>query len=591
MGLGDWRYDANFQYSQTRASYTVTQITTDHLSKALETTVAPAGTPANLITYAVPGQAGYVAGGSNAYTCASNVSGGAIISGANCVPLNMFDPAILIGGHLPANVSNYLFQQITGHTQYDEEIASLNLDGTLFNLPAGPLRAAFGYEHRRDHINDVPSLEAQNGTLYNYSSAGITTGTDVVNEVYGELEIPILKDTPFFKDLSAGASGRYTHYRSYGSDWTYSFTLTWAPVDVLRFRGNYGTSFRAPDLYEQFVADQTGFYSGGVDPCNGFASTYAPGTTVYNNCLAALTPILGNGAVNYIANSGPQVITKGGHGLLKAETSTSWGFGAILTLPPSVADLSFSVDYWNIRVKDEVAVLNNLVLDRCYEATDFPNNQYCALIAPRRPVGDPNPGALSSFDNPYLNVASQKASGIDFDLRYSTGFARGKFLFRAQATRNLHQIFQLFAEDAPVDYNGTLGEQGAGAGPKWVAKFDVDYTFPSDAIRLHYGLKYVGKQDSTDLIGPYVAGLGLGAVNTDFVAEEYFEHQVSIQFKIQDLGQLTIGVDNLTNSHPPVVSQIPVSNGLYTRVGNYFNSSNYDLYGRSVYVNITRTFK
>src|SRR5690606_22409503 len=104
---------------------------------------------------------------------------------------------------------------------------------------------------------------------------------------------------------------------------------------------------------------------------------------------------------------------------LDAETSTSWGLGAVLTASPGDFDLSFSADYWNITVKDEVFLLNNLILNRCYEAEDFPNNQYCDLIAPRVQTG-PFAGTLDSFINPYLNVARQKASGIDFDLAMAT---------------------------------------------------------------------------------------------------------------------------------------------------------------------------
>src|SRR5690606_3020663 len=104
------------------------------------------------------------------------------------------------------------------------------------------------------------------------------------------------------------------------------------------------------------------------------------------------------------------------------------------------------------------------------------------------------------------------------------------------------------------------------------------------------GIKYVGKQDSTDLIGPYIAGLGVGPVNTDFVAEEYWEHGFSAQFKIQERFQLTMGVNNLFNRKPPTVSQTPDSNGSYIRIGNYFNSSNYDFIGRSFFMDFTAKF-
>lgn len=588
LGFGDWRYDANFQYSRTSSRSSLEQIDVNRLNNALQVTLAPAGTPEGLITRALPGQAG----AGNAYTCASNVKNGAIVAGASCVPLNLFDPNIVIGGHIPQNVFNYLWQNQVGHTTFDQQTISLNVDGTLFNLPGGPVKAAIGYEHRYDHINDVPSLAAQNGTLYNYTSSGITKGSDIVNEVYGELDIPLITKKPFFYDLELNASGRYTHYRSYGSDVTYHFNGQWAPVPEVRFRANYGTSFRAPNLYEQNVADQTGFYGSSVDPCANM-DTLSKTSTVYKNCLTALTPILGAaGASTFIATAGPQVTTRGGKGNLKAEHSTSWGVGAVLTLPKSVADVSLAIDYFNVSVKDEVTTLGNLILNRCYEADDFgPGNSYCALIDPRLPSSDPQKGNLSSFLNPYLNVSQQKVSGIDFDLRYGQPVFGGKFIAELQATRMIHQTFQLFSTDEAVDYNGTLGVQGAGAGPKWTGNLDLRYTFPGDRVTFRWGIVYVGPQDGSKFIDAdeYTAPL-LGAIKADLHAEPYWEHGVSLQYRWKKIGQITFGVNNLFNVLPPTLSSFPTSDGQYTRIGNYFNSSNYSILGRTMFLNVTRSF-
>jgi|GEM_PF-49449 len=589
LGLGDWRYDANFQYSKTKSTNTLEQIDVGHLNNVLQVVLAPAGTPENLITRAIPGQAG----AGNAYTCASNVgTNGAIIAGASCAPLNLYDPNIMIGGHIPDNVFNYLWQNQVGHTTFDQQTFSLNLDGTLFNLPGGPVKAAIGFEHRYDHINDVPSLSAQNGTLYNYSSAGITKGSDVVNEVYGEVDVPLITKKPFFYDLEVNLSGRYTHYRSYGSDFTYHINGQWAPVPEVRFRANYGTSFRAPNLYEQNVADQTGFYGAGVDPCGNMDTTPTT-STLYKNCLAQLTPILGAaGASTFIASAGPQVTTRGGKDNLKAEHSTSWGVGAVLNTPKSVADISLAIDYFNIDVRDEVTTLGNLILNRCYESDNFgPSNPYCALIAPRLPATDPQKGNLSSFLNPYLNVAQQKVSGIDFDLRYTQPVFGGKFIGELQATRMLHQEFQQFAGEPIVDYNGTLGVQGAGAGPKWTGNLDLRYVFPGDRVTFRWGITYVGPQqgysgvDASEFTAP-----SLGPIAVDLHAEPYWEHGVSVQYSWKKIGQITFGVNNLFNALPPTLSSFPFSDGQFTRIGNYFNSSNYSILGRTMFLNVTRSF-
>jgi outer membrane receptor protein involved in Fe transport len=592
LPFGDWHYDANYQVSRTRAHENVWNPSTSHLLNSLIAVEAPTGTPAQYITTGLPGQTGAGIG----YTCASNITNGAY-NGGTCAPLDVYDPQILLNGHIPAAVYNYIFQNNIDRTKFDQDTAEIDFDGSLFNLPGGPLKAAIGALHRHDHIKDTPSTAALNGDLYNRASAGITQGSDTVEEVYGELDAPILRDRPFFHLLEVDPSVRYTHYKSYGSDTTYHINAQWAPAAVLRFRGNYGTNFRAPNLYEQFVADQTGFYPGSFDPCSGFGTQYAPSSTRYKNCLAALTPILGANATNFIGNGSILVTTKGGRGNLKAEHAKTWGFGGIFTAPRRIADFSLAVDYWDVTVKGEVQVLNNVLLNECYDAADFPNNPYCQFIGPRNPAGSNYAGEISSFLNPYLNVARQSASGLDFDARYATNLLGGHFQTQLQATRNLHQRQQLFAGDTNYDWNGTLGYPGFGAGPKWVGSLDTRFT-TNNHITFRWGVKYVGKQSSLQVVegngdltnGQVAVGNGIGLVDFNLTAKAYWEHGVSVQWEWPNQGQVTLGVNNLFNAKPPKISGFPSSDGQYFRLGNYFGGGSYDYLGRSVFVNVTRKF-
>lgn len=584
LGFSDWRYDANYQVSRTRAVEDVFNINTTRFANALNAVAAPSGTPAQYITTGLPGQTGAGIG----YTCASNLTNGAY-NGGTCAPLDVYDPQVLLYGNIPDSVYNYIYQRNIDHTAFDQDTAQVVLDGTLFSLPGGSAKGAFGFEHRRDRIEDVPSEAARTGNLYNRASAGITKGSDIVNEGFGEVDLPFFKDRPGLSLLELDASGRYTHYRSYGSDFTYHVTGQWAPVREIRFRANYGTNFRAPNLYEQFVADQTGFYGGSVDPCSDFGQTVPVGSTRYNNCLAALTPILGANATNYVDSSSITVTTRGGHGQLKSEHAKTWGFGGVFTMPRRIADFSLAVDYWNITVKDEVSTLGSTILDFCYDATDFATNKYCSFVGPRLGASaGAHAGDLTTLDNPYLNVSKQQASGIDFDARFATRLAGGRFQTQLQATRNLHQKLQVFAGNVNFDYNGTLGYPGFGAGPKWVGSLDTRFTTANN-ITFRWGVKYIGRQSSEKLVDPFT--IGGQPVTADLVAEAYWEHGVSVQFQWPNIGQVTFGVNNVFNEKPPTISGYPSSAGQYFRIGNYFGGGDYDYYGRSLFVNVTRTFK
>ncbi|MES2442419.1 MAG: TonB-dependent receptor [Pseudomonadota bacterium] len=583
---GGLHFDANLMYSRTAGTYSVQNIDTRRFRASLQPVLAPANTPDQYVTVAGPGSAG--AGGR--YTCASNVVGGAYIAGGNCVAADLFNPAAL-SGNLPPALFNYLYSDNVGNTTFDQLTAEVAIDGKLFELPGGPVGFAVGALYRHDRIADVPSEAAQTGNLYNFSSSGITQGTDKVWEAYGEVTIPLLKETPFFQDLTLSGSARYTHYDSYGSDTTYHGGVTWSPVKFLRFRGNYGTSFRAPNLYEQFVADQSGFAPAGSDPCDQFAAKFAPSSQRYINCLADLTSAIGAArAINYLATGGPEVFTRGGSGILDAEHSTSWGLGAIFE--PRFAKLSIAVDYFNVTVNGEVSLLGTTILDRCYDATNFgAGNPYCALIQPRETVQ----GTLTSFLNPYLNIASQKVSGIDVSLRYGLDVGPGNLLLNARATRVIHQIYQPFAEEQPFDFNGTLGNQGFPGGPKWTGDADLRYRW--DGLTIRYGVRFVGPMTSNpdDYPAPVVAingaicpGGGANCViaDSDLHTGAYFEQSLSFQVQWKDVGQFTLGATNLFDRKPAQIS----STGAFPRIGNYFNYSGYDFIGRSIFLNVTRSF-
>jgi len=590
LGISDWRFDANVQFSKTKSTYTNQLIDSRNMDAAIYTVLAPEGTPDANITVALPG----TAGAGNAYTCASNVDGdGNFISGSTCVPFDPFNPQVL-AGNVPQNVLDFLYIDTVGKTKFEQITGQFVIDGSLFKLPGGTARFAAGVELRKDKLRDVPDEASQTGNLYGYSSSGITTGKDTVKEIFGELELPLLSDRPFVHELTVGGSARYTDYDSYGSDWTWSVKAQYAPIPELAFRGSYGTPFRAPNLYEQYVADLSGFY--GYDPCNDFALRYDPGDNVYDNCLADITSVStlnndsdGDGINdNWVANGTPESFTKGGAGVLKAETSDSWNVGAVLNLPFGDSDFSFAVDYWGIDLRDEVATLGPTILDECYESDEFrASNFYCQFVGPR----ESSQGTILEFDDPYINVASQKAEGIDFNTRFASPLGGGRFIAQLHATRMLKQIYQNFDAFDPVDYNGLLGYATTSGGPKWTGSLDLRYSFPGDKFTVRYGLDYTGPMDSSnDLVDPPLE-IDNTEVTYDLHASTYWEHSLSFQYNWSDIAEMTLGVSNLFNEKPPIVGSYGSgSNDRRANIGNYFNYSAYDFIGRRVFLNVTRKF-
>ena len=99
-----------------------------------------------------------------------------------------------------------------------------------------------------------------------YLDAITVTSNETLQNLYdmaGTEGQPLLRDIPGIKRLTFNGSYRWTDYESYGSDSTYKVSLNWQFIDALRLRGAYGTSFRAPALFELYLANQTGFIGQG----------------------------------------------------------------------------------------------------------------------------------------------------------------------------------------------------------------------------------------------------------------------------------------------------------------------------------------
>ncbi|MCW3836543.1 TonB-dependent receptor plug domain-containing protein [Sphingomonas canadensis] len=528
-----WSYDFYVSKTWSDADYTTDLILTDRLGQSMDVVASGGG-----------------------FAC-RDTTGGCIAAPALT--------ASVVGGNFPAAWFNYVTDPVTGVTKYSESVANLTFTGPLFTLPGGDLQVALGGEFRRSSISDQPSPESVRGNLYGFTSSQPTVGTDEVWELFGEIDAPLLREVPFVYDLSINASGRYTHYRSYGGDETYKLGAVYAPVKWLSFRGSYGTSYRAPALFEQYLGATSGFLSQTVDPCYNYGAGFAATDTRYINCASeGLAP-------DFLQTSSVTTFAGGGSATgLKAETSTNWSVGGVLRLDGGMdawGNLSFAADYFSIVVKNGVARAGaSGIASLCYDDPQFrAGGGYCNLIT-RNSVTK----ALTINDN-YVNLSEDRVRGIDFNLRYQRQVGPGQLLLNVAATKYYSQANRLFPTDPLDEYNGSLNS------PDWTGTLDATYRW--DIVTLRYGLDYIKGQQSYDLYG-------LNPATTPYYFEtpDVFYHQASVQVALSNY-QLTMGVRNLTNKTPP-----SISSGAYNRVGNAPLYSGYDYLGRTFFVNASVHF-
>lgn len=492
----------------------------------------------------------------------------------------------------------YISRVPTNATENDQRIAEINLQGGLFNLPAGEVRAAFGATYREQNYDFVPDV----GALATFTLNGVTgpelaglssqplSGSDKVREAYGELLIPLLRDLPFVHSLETNLGYRISNYNSIGSVSSYKADLSWELFEGLRVRGGVQRAVRAPSIGELFAAQSLSFPNIGVpvssagvrqfsgDPCDIRGAYRAPGAAnasqVRSLCLAQNVPAQVIDAYTF-SNSQVSGLT-GGNPLLKEETADSFTIGATLRSPfasPWLGGLSASVDYYDIAIEDVVGTLpTTQQLRRCFNenGTSNPNydpdNFFCQLF-----TRDPNSGQITQTLETNANLGTLKTSGIDFQVDWALALADlggpdwGSLALNVIGTKLLEWKRQDIPEGAFTDRKGTISNAFGLTLPEW--KFLSGLNWNYDSFTLGVRWRYI---DSVENFNNREQVLN---------AVHYFDLNTSL--KVNESMTLRGGVNNLTDRQPPVYSPSIAANT---------DPSTYDLVGRRFYVGLTASF-
>ena len=506
------------------------------------------------------------------------------VRGAACVDVPWLDPNLLAGEVSP-EVAAFLFGVDVGNTTYKQWSVDGFVTGEAFDLPAGTVGVAVGFHYREDEINDTPGENTRAGNVFFGDAAGITKGDDSTVALFAEVDVPILADKPGFESLTLNASARYTDVDSFGDDTTWKVGLNWQISDTFRLRANQGTSFRTPALFELFLADQSSSIPQNADPCVAYEAEFLAGNispNVHANCAADPANLPGTFPGGSVT---PSVFTTGGFGVLEAETSKSKTFGFVWQ--PEFANLSISIDYFDIEVKDEVDQVGGArIISLCYESDfgfAFGNTDPLCSLFDRSGVGQ----GIDNVRDSFINIASQRNRGYDFAARYSVDSGVGNLTFDLTAARQIED-FQALFEDTAEDFNGQVGD------PQWVGESRI--TLERDKWSFFWGATYIGTSSSEDEFDQrnefgqtfvtvrgvdYKAELGTNAV---------WYHAFSTQYDFDSGLIARFGVANAFDKRPPQLS-LPQTGGEFSLAGNALIASQYDPLGRRFFLNLTMTFE
>ncbi len=317
-----------------------------------------------------------------------------------CMPFNIF------GGQGPngqGSITQEMLDFVT-FVQKDESEqrffdVTFNVTGDLFDLPAGAFGYAFGYEHRKEQGFFTPDSVVSSG-----ETAGIpaspTEGRFNVDEVYGEVNIPLLADLPLVRRLEANGSFRVSDYDTSGAKTVFRFGGDWRVSEDLLIRGTWSEGFRAPGIGELFNTGSR-FDSTIEDPCSE-----ATGQTLAN-CQALGVPP-GFTQIN------PQIsVNTGGNPNLKPETANTWTVGFAFSPDwfgedSGIESLVIEANYYNIDLKNAIQALRAKdQLKNCVATLD---PVFCSGI--ERGPG----GSIIRFENQLTNIGRIKTDGLDWSV-------------------------------------------------------------------------------------------------------------------------------------------------------------------------------
>ena len=486
----------------------------------------------------------------------------------------------------------------------NQDQVEANVQGGLFEAPAGEVRFAAGLAYRENNFSyePDPAFSTTNTTSLTIGlfDTSPTSGFTDVREIYGELLIPVVEDIPLVQSFTLNAGIRYSDYNVAGGVTTWKVTGDWEINEFLRARGGYQRANRAPNVAELFQPPvfQTVQWPD-HDPCS--ILTRAEYGNVASNPnradVQALCSALAGGFNvddNFIGNV-PTYFPLGrdlqrGNIDLESEKASTWTAGLVVQSPilsPALQNLQLSVDYYNIEIEGAIAPASTqVVYQECFNAlgnnpTYDPNFDYCQRIQ-----RDPVTGFFISTEAAFQNLGAIATSGLDAQLDWSVdapGFGGDTGAFFVNVLFNY--LFEYNVQNNPggpiFDYANTIGATifNPPYGPQfeWKLNTTVGYDFGPGALSFNWRhtpeTRHVAKATN-----PNAEQLDIAAYDiVDMVAN----------YRISDLLEMRFGVDNLFDKQPNIWGAIP---GVTDAVGEPEPGGAFDVLGRRYYIGAKITF-
>lgn len=495
-----------------------------------------------------------------------------------------------IGQSNSADVINRLFPSFGTDAKTSQTAIDGKISGEIAQWGAGAVTMATGFDLRREKFTITPTSHLLTGDIVGFGNAQ-TNAQRTFGAVFAEVNLPITKN------LEAQVAARLDKFPGFDAQLSPKVALRYQPVPALLFRGGIESGFRAPNLTESAQSTKFAFSNGVVDPrrCQQ-AQNYANDLRTQAGALPASDPnqqiLLAHadiaeqndcsaGVANIAANN-PN---------LKPEVSRSLSLGMVFE---PVKGVTMSLDYWNIKRRDEIGIKSTQELlaaedalppgSRIERDASFVNDNTfvdpLGIVSPAalRAQYGVTAGPLQSLTNVFENVSKTKTSGFDIAFNSATNVPIGKLDLSLQGTYvatyfQYSNVINAYGENLAGNYEY----------PRWQTSLSAALTTHEGKLVNGFKIRHVG---SYSLEGDYFdtgwcdfLGQTRCRVGAETMLDYFFSYKPWKNFTVNAY------VRNLLNKQPPADVRALFEDG-----GNVIPQSHEDARRRTLKIGLEYKF-
>ena len=451
---------------------------------------------------------------------------------------------------------------ITSYSYTEDSLARGQLtNADLFHLPGGDAGIALVAEGGDEGWNYAPNPDFLDGTAYAYTA---TAGSGHRSRYAGTLELRL----PVAPMLTLTGSGRYDDYIVTGGDFdklTYNAGLEFKPIQMLTFRGRYGTAFKAPTLADEF---------------QGPSGYYETVTDYYNCEKLGYTGANLSGCPNYYLNYTAYGV-QSGNTALKPITANVWDGGLIFQ---PLSRLTITSDYMHWSINDEVTTEDPTLLlttDAACLLGQLPANSTTCVQAESQVQRD-SLGDITQLNTPKINASNETVNAVLTTWNYVQPAGRfGTFSLGGSWQDTVKHTIQVYPGD-PTSFYDIL------ANPiYWPQQFKSkeNLTLTWDIAKFSATV-YVNRYGQTPNYLASVYGYNSPSNPNPLAGNlsSWTIANLSLRYQLTQGLLLQFTADNIGNTMPPVDHTYPGTTDVP------YNIFNYNIYGREFFVEATYKF-